>query len=41
MSVPPILGVSLCAGTYIVGEKGDEEEEQGPNQGGEGQHNPM
>ena len=41
MSVPPILWVSLRAGTYVVGEKGDDKEEQGPCQGGEGQDNPM
>ena len=41
MSVPPILWVSLCTGTYIVGEKGNEKEEEGPSQGGEGQYNPM
>ena len=41
MSVPPILWVNFCAGTYIVGEKGNEKKEQGPEKGGEGQYNPM
>ena len=41
MSVPPILWVALCAGTYIVGEKADDKKKQGPKKGREGQHDPM
>ena len=41
MSVPPILWIALCARTNIIGEKGNDKEEQGPKQGGEGKDDPM
>ena len=41
MSVPPVFWIALRARADIVGEKGNDKEEQGPKQGGEGEYNPM